>query len=215
MNSFSNSFTAVYLPISKSEEQFQVNHVYCVGRNYTEHAIEMGEDERQPPFFFSKPNWAVTSNDVPYPLKTKNLQHEVELVLALGENANIFGISVGVDLTRRDLQAEAKNAGRPWFVGKSFVGSAPTSEIVPIDGLIDFSKIELKLEVNGEVRQHAFCSNMIWSPSEILSKVAEDVPLQSGDLIFTGTPKGVAPLSIGDKVVASIEGKVKNSFTIV
>ena len=215
MNSFSNNFTGVYLPISKSEKQFRVNHVYCVGRNYTEHAMEMGEDERQPPFFFSKPNWAVTSNDVPYPLKTRNLQHEVELVLAIGENANIFGISVGVDLTRRDLQAEAKNAGRPWFVGKSFVGSAPTSEIVPIDGLIDFSKIELKLEVNGEVRQHAFCSNMIWSPLEILSKVAEDVPLQSGDLIFTGTPKGVAPLSIGDKVVASIEGKVKNSFTIV
>ena len=108
MNSFSNNFTAVYLPISNSENQFQVNHVYCVGRNYTEHAIEMGEDDRQPPFFFSKPNWAVTSNDVPYPLKTKNLQHEVELVLALGENANIFGISVGVDLTRRDLQADAK-----------------------------------------------------------------------------------------------------------
>ena len=215
MNSFSNNFTAVYLPIFKSEKQFQVNHVYCVGRNYTEHAMEMGEDERQPPFFFSKPNWAVTSNDVPYPLKTKNLQHEVELVLAIGENANIFGISVGVDLTRRDLQTEAKNAGRPWFVGKSFIGSAPTSEIVPIDGLIDFSKIELKLEVNGEVRQHAFCSNMIWSPSEILSQIAEDVPLQSGDLIFTGTPKGVAPLSVGDKVVASIEGKVKNSFTIV
>ena len=215
MNSFSNNFTAVYLPIAKSEKQYQVNHVYCVGRNYTEHAIEMGEDERQPPFFFSKPNWAVTSNDVPYPLKTKNLQHEVELVLVLGENANIFGIAVGVDLTRRDLQAEAKNAGRPWFVGKSFVGSAPTSEIVPIDGLIDFSKIELTLEVNGEVRQKAFCSNMIWSPSEILSQVAEDVPLQSGDLIFTGTPKGVATVSIGDKVVASIEGKVKNSFTIV
>ena len=117
MNSFSNSFTAVYLRISKSEKQFQVNHVYCVGRNYTEHTIEMGADERQPPFFFSKPNWAVTSNDVPYPLKTKNLQHEVELVLALGENANIFGFAVGVDLTRRDLQAEAKNAGRPWFVG--------------------------------------------------------------------------------------------------
>ena len=215
MSSSSNNFKAVYLPISKSEKQFQVNHVYCVGRNYTEHAIEMGEDERQPPFFFLKPNWAVTSNDVPYPLKTKNLQHEVELVLALGENANIFGFAVGVDLTRRDLQAEAKNAGRPWFVGKSFVGSAPTSEIVPIVEPIDFSKIELKLEVNGELRQNTFCSNMIWSPLEILSQIAEDVPLQSGDLIFTGTPKGVAPLIIGDKVVASIEGKVKKSFTIV
>ena len=215
MSSSSNNFKAVYLPISKSEKQFQVNHVYCVGRNYTEHAIEMGADERQPPFFFLKPNWAVTSNDVPYPLKTKNLQHEVELVLALGENANIFGFAVGVDLTRRDLQAEAKNAGRPWFVGKSFVGSAPTSEIVPIDELIDFSKIELKLEVNGELRQNAFCSNMIWSPLEILSQIAQDVPLQSGDLIFTGTPKGVAPIHIGDKIVVSLKGKIKHSFSII
>ena len=215
MSSSSNNFKAVYLPISKSEKQFQVNHVYCVGRNYTEHAIEMGADERQPPFFFLKPNWAVTSNDVPYPLKTKNLQHEVELVLALGENANIFGFAVGVDLTRRDLQAEAKNAGRPWFVGKSFVGSAPTSEIVPIDKLIDFSKIELKLEVNGELRQNAFCSNMIWSPLEILSQIAQDVPLQSGDLIFTGTPKGVAPIHIGDKIVVSLKGKIKHSFSII
>ncbi len=215
MSSSSNNFKAVYLPISKSEKQFQVNHVYCVGRNYTEHAIEMGADERQPPFFFLKPNWAVTSSDVPYPLKTKNLQHEVELVLALGENANIFGFAVGVDLTRRDLQAEAKNAGRPWFVGKSFVGSAPTSEIVPIDELIDFSKIELKLEVNGELRQNAFCSNMIWSPLEILSQIAQDVPLQSGDLIFTGTPKGVAPIHIGDKIVVSLKGKIKHSFSII
>ena len=215
MSSSSNNFKAVYLPISKSEKQFQVNHVYCVGRNYTEHVIEMGADERQPPFFFLKPNWAVTSNDVPYPLKTKNLQHEVELVLALGENANIFGFAVGVDLTRRDLQAEAKNAGRPWFVGKSFVGSAPTSEIVPIDKLIDFSKIELKLEVNGELRQNAFCSNMIWSPLEILSQIAQDVPLQSGDLIFTGTPKGVAPIHIGDKIVVSLKGKIKHSFSII
>ena len=215
MSSSSNNFKAVYLPISKSEKQFQVNHVYCVGRNYTEHAIEMGADERQPPFFFLKPNWAVTSNDVPYPLKTKNLQHEVELVLALGENANIFGFAVGVDLTRRDLQAEAKNAGKPWFVGKSFVGSAPTSEIVPIDKLIDFSKIELKLEVNGELRQNAFCSNMIWSPLEILSQIAQDVPLQSGDLIFTGTPKGVAPIHIGDKIVVSLKGKIKHSFSII
>ena len=136
MNTFLHDIGAVFLTISESKKEFQVNHIYCVGRNYTEHAIEMGEDERQPPFFFSKPNWTVTSNDVPYPLKTKNLQHEVELVLALGEDANIFGIAVGVDLTRRDLQAEAKNAGRPWFVGKSFIGSAPVSEIVPIDDLL-------------------------------------------------------------------------------
>ena len=205
----------ISLPIVGQNTKFPVNNIYCVGRNYALHAKEMGEDERQPPFFFSKPNWTLTTEDVHYPKDTKNLQHEVELVLALGENANIFGIAVGVDLTRRDLQAEAKNAGRPWFVGKSFIGSAPISEIVPINNLIDFSKIELKLEVNGEVRQNAFCSNMIWSALEILSQISEDVPLQSGDLIFTGTPKGVAPLSVGDKIVVSIEGKVKHSFTIV
>ena len=205
----------ISIPIAAQKSEFPINHIYCVGRNYMEHAIEMGADERQPPFFFSKPNWTVTSNDVSYPLKTKNLQHEVELVLAIGEGANIFGIAVGVDLTRRDLQAEAKNAGRPWFIGKSFVGSSPISEIVPIDHLIDFSKINLKLEVNGEVRQNAFCRNMIWSPLEILSQISEDVPLKSGDLIFTGTPKGVGPISVGDKIVASIKGKVRHSFAIV
>ena len=136
MNSFLNNFKAVYLPIFKSDKQFHVNHVYCVGRNYTEHAIEMGEDERKPPFFFSKPNWAVTSNNVSYPLNTKNLQHEVELVLAIGENANIFGIAVGVDLTRRDLQVEAKNAGRPWFVGKSFVAVSYTHLRAPRDATL-------------------------------------------------------------------------------
>ena len=205
----------ISIPVAGQRSEFPINHIYCVGRNYTEHAREMGVDERQPPFFFSKPNWTVTSNNVPYPLKTKNLQHEVELVLAIGENANIFGIAVGVDLTRRDLQAEAKNAGRPWFVGKNFVGSSPISEIIPIDDLIDFSKIELKLKVNGELRQNAYCSNMIWSPLEILSQIAIDVPLKSGDLIFTGTPKGVGPLNIDDKIDASIEGKVKLSFSIV
>ena len=175
----------------------------------------MEEDERQPPFFFSKPNWTVTGNNVPYPEKTNNLQHEVELVLALGKDANIFGIAVGVDLTRRDLQTEAKHAARPWFVGKNFVGSAPISEIIPINSINDFSKLELKLEVNGEVRQNSFCSNMIWSPTEILSKIAEDVPLKSGDLIFTGTPKGVSTINIGDKIVASIEGIIKHSFAII
>ena len=215
MNTFLHDIGAVFLPISESKKEFQVNHIYCVGRNYTEHAIEMGVDERQPPFFFSKPNWTVTRYDVPYPLKTKNLQHEVELVLAIGKDANIFGIAVGVDLTRRDLQTEAKSTGKPWFIGKNFVGSSPISEIVPIDDLIDFSKIELKLEVNGEVRQEAFCSNMIWSPLEILSQILEDVPLKSGDLIFTGTPKGVGPIRVGDKIVASIQGKVKHSFAIV
>ena len=146
MNSFPSQIEAVFLPISDRKEEFQVNHIYCVGRNYTEHVIEMGEDERQPPFFFSKPNWTVTGNNVPYPVKTNNLQHEVELVLALGKDANIFGIAVGVDLTRRDLQTEAKNAGKPWFVGKNFIGSAPISEIIPLDNINDFSELEFIFE---------------------------------------------------------------------
>lgn len=215
MNSFSNHIESVFLPISESDKKFQVNHIYCVGRNYTEHAKEMGEDQRQSPFFFSKPNWTITNNDVSFPAKTSNLQHEVELVLAIGDDANIFGIAVGVDLTRRDLQAEAKHDGKPWFLGKNFIGSAPMSAILPTKKSIEFSDLQLKLKVNGEERQNAFCSGMIWSPMEILSKVAQDVPLQSGDLIFTGTPKGVASLSVGDKLVVSIEGKVKHSFAIV
>ncbi len=140
MNSFLSHIEAVFLPISGSKKEFQVNHIYCVGRNYTDHVIEMGEDKRQPPFFFSKPNWTITGNNVSYPDKTNNLQHEVELVLALGKDSNIFGIAVGVDLTRRDLQTEAKLAGRPWFVGKNFVGSAPVSEIIPINNITDFSE---------------------------------------------------------------------------
>ena len=122
MNSFSNNFTAVYLPIAKSEKQYQVNHVYCVGRNYTEHAIEMGADERQPPFFFLKPNWAVTSNDVPYPLKTKNLQHEVELVLALGENANIFGLQLGLILLEEIFKQKQRMLVDRGLLGKVLLG---------------------------------------------------------------------------------------------
>ncbi len=207
--------TIVTLPIADKDKVFPVNNVYCVGRNYAEHSKEMGEDERQPPFFFSKPNWTITNNDVYYPKNTKNLQHEVELVLGIGENHSVFGIGVGVDLTRRDIQAQAKKMGKPWFAGKNFVGSSPVSIIVPVNNAIDFSTLELKLKVNGKIRQQSKCNHMIWSPLEILSQILLEIPIESGDLIFTGTPAGVGPINIGDKVVASIEKKVKLSFSIL
>ena len=215
MNFPFNAPSIITLPIADQDKKFPVNHVYCVGRNYAAHSKEMGEDERQPPFFFSKPNWTITGNDVHYPKNTKNLQHEVELVLAIGESCSVFGIAVGVDLTRRDLQAQAKKTGKPWFAGKNFIGSAPVSTIVPVKHTIDFSTLELKLKVNGKIRQHSKCNNMIWSPLEILSQILLDIPIEPGDLIFTGTPAGVGPINIGDKIVASIEKIVKLSFSII
>ena len=125
----------VLLPIHGSDGLFPVNQVYCVGRNYAAHAREMGVDDRKPPFFFTKPSYSITTGDVKYPPNTEDLQHEVELVLAVGEDMSIFGFAVGVDLTRRDLQGQAKKDGKPWFRGKSFVGSAPISRIIPFFGM--------------------------------------------------------------------------------
>ena len=203
------------LPIHGSDELFPVNQVYCVGRNYAAHAREMGVDDRKPPFFFTKPIYSITTGDVKYPPNTEDLQHEVELVLAVGEDMSIFGFAVGVDLTRRDLQGQAKKDGKPWFRGKSFVGSAPISRIIPIEGLEELSDLELRLKVNGELRQSGSCADMIWSPQELLCEMAADIPLKQGDLIFTGTPEGVSKINTGDVVEASILNKIDLSFTII
>ena len=205
----------VLLPIHGSDGLFPVNQVYCVGRNYAAHASEMGADDRKPPFFFTKPSYSITTGDVKYPPNTEDLQHEVELVLAVGEDMSIFGFAVGVDLTRRDLQGQAKKDGKPWFRGKSFVGSAPISRIIPIEGLEELSGLELRLMVNGELRQSGSCTDMIWSPQELLCEMAADVPLKQGDLIFTGTPEGVSKINTGDVVEASILNKIDLSFTII
>ena len=205
----------VCLPIEGSDEKFPVNHVYCVGRNYAAHAKEMGADERKPPFFFTKPNWSITTDDVKYPKYTDDLQHEVELVVAVGEDMSVFGFAVGVDLTRRDVQGIAKESGKPWFSGKSFVGSAPISDIIPIKDSDRFSDLELKLKVNGELRQSASCSEMIWSPKEILCEMAADIPLGQGDLIFTGTPAGVGRIQSGDMIEATITDRAELSFKII
>ena len=201
--------------IKGSKNTLAVNHVFCVGRNYSAHAREMGADDRNSPFFFSKPDWAITTSDVKYPLGTNNLQYEVELVIVVGEELSIFGFGVGVDLTRRDLQLEAKKQGKPWLRSKSFLGSAPISQIIISDKDFNYTDMDLELSVNGDVKQSGHCKDMIWSPSEILCEMAAEIPLQPGDLVFTGTPAGVGTIVKGDKVTASIPGIVVLSFSII
>jgi fumarylpyruvate hydrolase len=195
---------------------FPVHRVYCVGRNYREHAREMGESLRDPPFFFSKPADAVCTDAViPYPPMTENLHHEVELVVALGNggahirqdqaSSLIYGYAVGVDLTRRDLQAGAKKLGRPWTIAKGFDRSAPLSAIKPVSacGLLETAAISLS--VNGDLRQQGNISDMTWSVPEIISELSRYFELKAGDLVFTGTPPGVGALLPGDRVECSIE----------
>ena len=205
----------VVLNIKGSDEKYPVNNVYCVGRNYAAHAREMGADERKPPFIFTKPNWTLTTSDVKYPSGTNDLQHEVELVIAIGEDLSIFGFAVGVDLTRRDIQGLAKEQGKPWFSGKNFIGSAPISDIIPINKSEYLYNLQLTLKVNGELKQSGNCSEMIWSPKEILCEMAADIPLSQGDLIFTGTPSGVGIIHPGDTIEASIPNKTEISFKII
>ena len=203
-------------PIQGTEDVFPVNQVYCVGRNYAAHAREMGADDKESPLFFSKPNWAVVTpgTNIDFPPDTENLNHEVELVIVVGEDMSIFGFGVGVDLTRRDIQAKAKEEGKPWFLAKCFPGSAPVSEIIPMGDLTDFSDLKLTLSVNGKIKQSGTCKDMIWNPNEIMCELAGEVPLQPGDLIFTGTPEGVGKLEKGDAIFAAVTGVVELSFII-
>lgn len=175
----------------------------------------MGEDDKVPPFFFSKPKWTIASKNVPYPKNTLKLQHEVELVIAVGEHSKIYGFGVGVDLTRRDLQKDAKKNGKPWFQGKCFQGSSVMSDIILFDKDIDFSDLRLELTVNKELKQSGKCIDMIWNPSEILCELSRDFSLEAGDLIYTGTPRGVGDLKKGDLIMASIPGYVSHSFNIL
>jgi len=197
---------------------FPVRRIWCVGRNYAAHAREMGHDDREPPFFFSKPADAVVpgGGDVPYPPDTADLHHEVELVLAIGLRGrdipvgaaleHVFGYAVGIDLTRRDRQAEAKKAGRPWDLAKGFDRSAPIGDIRPVvpEGHVRGGRI--LLTVDGQTRQQAELADMSWSPAEVIAALSRSVELAPGDLIFTGTPEGVGPLERGQRVVAHVEG---------
>ena len=203
------------IAISGSEQRFPVRRIYCVGRNYAEHAREMGNDPRDLPFFFSKPADAVvgTGARLAFPSRTADLHHEVELVVALGRggtniavadsNAMIFGYAVGIDLTRRDLQAEAKKAGRPWDMAKGFDHSAPIGALrvgVPP------AAAAISLSVDGELRQSGDLKDMIWSVAEIIAALSTFVELAPGDLIFTGTPAGVGAIRRGQTVRAMIAG---------
>ena len=207
------------LPIAGSEDLFPVRRVYCVGRNYAAHAREMGHDpDREPPFFFMKPADALVTGgaDMPYPPATSDLHHEIEIVVALkGCGANIaveaaneliWGYAVGLDMTRRDVQGEAKKMGRPWDMGKGFDKSAPIAPIHPITetGLIETA--DIWLEVNGTKRQTSNLNALIWSIPETISYLSGLVELAPGDLIFTGTPEGVAACVKGDVLHGHVDG---------
>ena len=203
------------VPVEGSDRPYPVRRILCVGRNYTAHRREMGGDDRDPPFFFSKPADAVVppGADAPYPTATSDLHHEIELVVALGEGGSIFGFAVGVDLTRRDLQAASKAKGQPWDAAKGFDASAPISAIRPFDGTIPQGRIALS--VNGAVRQQAEVADMIWSVEEGIVEAGKLWTLEPGDLIYTGTPEGVAALQRGDAVTGEVEGVGTIAFKVV
>ena len=214
--------------IAGSGERFPVHRIYCVGRNYAKHAREMGMDpDREPPFFFSKPADAVVANGtpVPHPPRTSNLHPELELVVAIGTGgsdipldsalAHVYGYAVGLDLTRRDQQFAARDQGRPWDVAKGFDHSAPVSAIRPAAEMGHLEQGAIWLEVNGEPRQRANLSEMIWSVPEIVAELSTYFELRPGDLIFTGTPEGVGPVTRGDSLVGGIDGLETLRITIV
>jgi fumarylpyruvate hydrolase len=204
--------------IAGTGQRFPVHRIYCVGRNYADHAREMGSDPKvEPPVFFTKPADAIVASGapVPYPPQTDNLHYEVELVVAIGRAgrniaasqalAHVFGYAVGNDLTRRDLQTAAKKKGLPWDTGKAFDASAPIAPIRPASlGHIERGRIWLS--VNGETRQQSDVSEMIWSVPEIIAELSTLFDLRAGDLIYTGTPAGVGALKPGDRIECGIEG---------
>lgn len=205
--------------IHNSEDVFPVRRIYCVGRNYADHAREMGQDpDRDPPFFFTKPADAVVANgtDVPYPLRTENFHHEIELVVAIGKGGKnipqeqaedyIFGYAVGNDLTRRDLQLVAREQGRPWDTAKAFDMSAPITSIFPVAENGHIREGEIWIKVNGETRQEADIRDLIWDVPEVIAELSTLFELQPGDLIYTGTPAGVNAVVKGDVMEGYVAG---------
>ncbi|MBY0563994.1 MAG: fumarylacetoacetate hydrolase family protein [Hyphomonadaceae bacterium] len=209
-------------------DRFPVRRIFCVGRNYADHVREMGNDPKsEPPIFFTKPADAVAESGaaIPYPLNTAELHHEVELVAAIGLGGiaiepdaalqHVWGYAVGVDLTRRDRQADAKKAGAPWDVAKGFDQSAPVGALTPQARSGHPSGGPIWLSVNGQLRQQADLAAMIWSVSEIIAALSRSWALAAGDLIFTGTPAGVGPLRIGDVVECGVAGLPTLSFSVI
>lgn len=207
----------VSVPIARGG-LFAVRRVYCVGRNYAEHIVEMGNDTRDPPFFFAKPADAVVVGGaaIPYPPQTSDFQHEVELVVAIGKDGSdiaqsdaldhVYGYAVGLDMTRRDLQALAKKAGRPWEMAKGFDASAPIGTIEPASSIGHPDTGAISLTVNGALRQNGDLADQIWSVSETIAYLSQFVTLKAGDLIMTGTPAGVGAVIRGDVLEGTIAG---------
>ncbi|MDX1379851.1 MAG: fumarylacetoacetate hydrolase family protein [Xanthomonadales bacterium] len=211
------------VPVAGEARRFPVRRIWCVGQNYRAHAEEMGDSGREPPFFFAKPADAICLDPVvPYPPMTGNLHHEVELVVALGQGGrnlaadtaleHVYGYTVGVDLTRRDLQAAAKSAGRPWTTSKGFDCSAPLAPLRPVAACGHPTDAALRLSVNGELRQQGSTADMTWSVAEVIAELSRFFELRPGDLLFTGTPPGVGPLDPGDAVNCEIEGIARLEF---
>ncbi len=212
----------VSVPVLGSTERFPVHRIYCVGRNYEEHAKEMGFTGREPPFFFLKPADAVVvvpageTATIAYPSLTRNLHHEIELVVAIGTGGrnilaadagkHIFGYAVGLDMTRRDLQNDMKKQGRPWCIGKAFDHSAPIGPITPAAVAGAVAQAEISLQVNGQDRQRSLVSKLIWNIGETIEHLSAAWELQPGDLIYTGTPEGVAAVVAGDTMVGAVTG---------
>lgn len=210
------------VPVSGTDALFPVHRIYCVGRNYVEHAKEMGGTGREAPFFFMKPADAVlpvaqgSTGEMPYPGMTNDLHHEIELVVAIGKGGkniaaadaleHIWGYAVGLDMTRRDLQGEAKKLGRPWCTGKGFDFSAPIAPIHPVSATGNIDQAEIRLSVNGEARQKSNINKLIWNVAETIEHLSSYYMLQPGDLIFTGTPEGVGAVKKGDLLEGAIDG---------
>jgi len=207
------------IPVAGEDAVFPVRRIWCVGRNYADHAREMGHDpNREPPFFFSKPADAIVpgGGTLPFPSLTKDLHHEIELVAAIGKAGEnvaaeaaldlVWGYAVGLDMTRRDLQGEAKKLQRPWEIGKAFDRSAPISAIVPASRIGHPDKGAIWLKVNGEIRQQGDLNQQIWSVAEAIAHLSRAVALAPGDLIMTGTPAGVAAVKEGDTLEGHIDG---------
>ena len=212
----------VSVPVLGRADRFPVHRIYCVGRNYEEHAKEMGFTGREPPFFFLKPADTIVVADagqtahIPYPTLTANLHHEIELVVAIGTGGknipaadalkHVFGYAVGLDMTRRDLQNDMKKQGRPWCIGKGYDRSAPIGPITPADQAGDIAHAAIWVQVNGSDRQRSHVSKLIWNIAETIEHLSQAWELQPGDLIYTGTPEGVAAVVSGDTMTGGIDG---------
>lgn len=215
------------LPVEGSEQLFPVNRIFCIGRNYAAHAVEMGHDpDKEPPFFFFKhqSNLSV-GEDFPYPVKTSDVHYEIEMVVALAKGGanisvddaldHVFGYGVGLDMTRRDLQGEAKKLGRPWEVAKSFDKSAPCGPLMPASLIGHPTDGEVTLDVNGERRQNGDLNQMLWKVPEMIAILSQYFELQPGDLIMSGTPSGVGPIERGDVMHGKVAGVGEITVSVV